>query len=40
MGAVEVVLTMAPDANDKWRPKPVIVTRADGMTACRGMRMG
>jgi coenzyme F420 hydrogenase subunit beta len=39
-GAVDAVLTMAPDANDKWRPKPVIVTRAEGMAECRGMRMG
>ena len=39
-GAVDAVLTMAPDKNDKWRPKPVIVTRADGMAQCRGMRMG
>ena len=39
-GAVDAVLTMAPDANDKWRPKPVIVTRAEGMAQCRGMRMG
>ena len=38
--AVDAVLTMAPDANDKWRPKPVIVTRAEGMAECRGMRMG
>ena len=22
-GAVDAVLTMAPDANDEWRPKPV-----------------
>lgn len=39
-GAVEAVLTMAPDPDDKWRPKPVIVTRAQGMAFCRGMRMG
>ena len=39
-GAVDAVLTMAPDADDKWRPKPVIVTRAEGMAECRGMRMG
>jgi coenzyme F420 hydrogenase subunit beta len=39
-GAVEAVLTMAPDPNDKWRPMPVLVTKAEGMAACRGMRMG
>ena len=39
-GRVDAVLAMAPDANDKWRPKPVIVTRAEGMAQCRGMRMG
>ncbi|MFM2399270.1 MAG: coenzyme hydrogenase [Pseudomonadota bacterium] len=39
-GAVNAVLTMAPDPNDKWRPVPVIVTKPEGMAACRGMRMG
>ncbi len=39
-GAVDAVLTMAPDRDDKWRPVPVLVTRAEGMTQCRGMRMG
>ncbi len=39
-GAVDAVLTMAPDPQDKWRPVPVIVTKAEGMAFCRGMRMG
>lgn len=39
-GAVDAVLTMAPDATDSWRPRPVIVTKAADMAACRGMRMG
>jgi len=39
-GAVEAVLTMAPDPADRWRPVPVLVTRAEGMAECRGMRMG
>ena len=39
-GAVDAVLTMAPDPEDKWRPVPVLVTSADGMSQCRGMRMG
>ncbi|KPF63309.1 coenzyme F420 hydrogenase [alpha proteobacterium AAP81b] len=39
-GAVTAVLTMAPDAADKWKPVPVIVTAPDGMAQVRGMRMG
>jgi coenzyme F420 hydrogenase subunit beta len=38
--AVDAVLTMAPDPNDKWKPVPVLVTSAQGMAQCRGMRMG
>lgn len=39
-GAVEAVLTMAPDPTDNWKPMPVIITRAEGMAQARGMRMG
>jgi coenzyme F420 hydrogenase subunit beta len=39
-GAVDAVLTMAADPNDRWRPVPVIVTDPAGMAECRGMRMG
>ncbi|MGX9962574.1 Coenzyme F420 hydrogenase/dehydrogenase, beta subunit C-terminal domain [Roseomonas sp. F4] len=39
-GAVDAVLTMAPDPEDKWRPVPVLVTKPEGMAQCRGMRMG
>ncbi|MFL5338092.1 MAG: Coenzyme F420 hydrogenase/dehydrogenase, beta subunit C-terminal domain [Geminicoccaceae bacterium] len=39
-GAVDAVLTMAPDPEDRWRPIPVLVTTAAGMARCRGMRMG
>ena len=39
-GAVDAVLTMAPDPDDKWKPMPVLVTKAEGMAQCRGMRMG
>ena len=39
-GAVDAVLTMAPDPGDRWRPMPVMVTQASDMAACRGMRMG
>jgi coenzyme F420 hydrogenase subunit beta len=38
--AVDAVLTMAPDADDPWKPVPVIITKAGGMAHCRGMRMG
>lgn len=38
--AVDAVLTMAPDPDDKWKPVPVLVTKAEGMAQCRGMRMG
>ena len=39
-GAVEAVLTVAPAPEDRWKPRPVIVTRAQDMAGCRGMRMG
>ena len=39
-GAVDAVLTMAPDPQDRWKPVPVLVTEAADMAACRGMRMG
>lgn len=39
-GAVEAVITMAADPADKWKPRPVLVTRAEDMAQCRGMRMG
>jgi coenzyme F420 hydrogenase subunit beta len=39
-GAVDAVLCMAPDPQDKWRPMPVLVTAPEGMAQCRGMRMG
>jgi coenzyme F420 hydrogenase subunit beta len=39
-GRAEAVLTVAPTPGDPWRPRPVIVTRPEGMAACRGMRMG
>jgi coenzyme F420 hydrogenase subunit beta len=39
-GAVDAVLTMAPDPDDRWKPKPVLVTNAADMAQCRGMRMG
>ena len=39
-GAVDAVLTMAPDPQDRWKPVPVIVTKAEGIAQVRGMRMG
>jgi coenzyme F420 hydrogenase subunit beta len=39
-GAVEAVLTMAPDPDDRWRPTPVLITTAAHMVQARGMRMG
>jgi len=39
-GAVDAVLTMAPDKEDRWRPVPVLVTKPSAMAEVRGMRMG
>ena len=39
-GAVDAVIATAPDAEDRWKPLPVIVTDPDDMVRCRGMRMG
>ena len=39
-GAVDAVLAVAPAAEDRWRPVPVIVTDPAEMARCRGMRMG
>jgi coenzyme F420 hydrogenase subunit beta len=37
---VDAVIAMAADPHDRWRPRPVLVTRAQDMAQCRGMRMG
>ncbi len=39
-GAVDAVLTVAPDPADRWKPLPVIVTDPAALAQCRGMRMG
>ena len=39
-GQVDAVIAMAPHPDDPWRPMPVVVTRAEDMALCRGMRMG
>ncbi|MEM6707965.1 MAG: Coenzyme F420 hydrogenase/dehydrogenase, beta subunit C-terminal domain [Pseudomonadota bacterium] len=39
-GSVDAVLTVRPHADDRWRPQPVLVTSAEELAQCRGMRMG
>ncbi len=39
-GTVDAVLAMVGDADDRWAPRPAILTRADQMHHARGMRMG
>lgn len=39
-GTVDAVLTVRPDAEDRWRPVPVLVTNPADLAHCRGMRMG
>lgn len=39
-GLVDAVIAMAADPHDRWRPRPMVVTRAQDMAQCRGMRMG
>lgn len=39
-GAVDAILTLAADPDDRWRGVPVIVTKPEGMSQVRGMRMG
>lgn len=39
-GAVDAVLAVGPHPDDRWRPLPMLVTRAEDMAAVRGMRMG
>ena len=39
-GAVEGVLTMVPDADDIWKPRPALITDPQDMARARGMRMG
>ncbi len=38
--AVDAVLTVVPDPEDRWRPRPAIITDPAAMAAARGMRMG
>jgi len=39
-GAVDAILTVAPDPADRWKPLPVIVTDPAALAGVRGMRMG
>ena len=39
-GAVDAILTMTEDSNDRWKPLPIIIDKAADMAKCRGMRMG
>jgi coenzyme F420 hydrogenase subunit beta len=39
-GAVDAVLAVAADPDDRWKPRPVIVTEPAAMAECRGMKMG
>lgn len=39
-GQVDAVLTMVPDPDDSWRPRPALITTAEEMAQARGMRMG
>lgn len=39
-GKVDAVLTMVPDAQDRWKPQPALITEAADMQRARGMRMG
>ncbi|MEL6450117.1 MAG: Coenzyme F420 hydrogenase/dehydrogenase, beta subunit C-terminal domain [Pseudomonadota bacterium] len=39
-GAVDAVLTMVPDPDDRWKPQPALITDAADMARARGMRMG
>jgi coenzyme F420 hydrogenase subunit beta len=40
LGFVDAVLATASDPEDRWAPRPVLVTEPEGMAACRGMKMG
>ena len=39
-GKVDAVLTVGPDPDDRWRPRPILVTDPTAMAEARGMRMG
>lgn len=39
-GSVEAVLSVVPDAQDRWKPVPKLIEDAQRMAEARGMRMG
>ena len=39
-GLVDAVIATAADPDDRWAPRPVLVTEVAGMRQCRGMKMG
>lgn len=39
-GLVDAVIAVKPDASDRWKPEPVLITNPEDMKQCRGMRMG
>lgn len=39
-GAVSAVACIVPDATDRWKPVPALITAAADMARARGMRMG
>ncbi len=39
-GAVDAVLCVVPDPEDRWRPLPALITDPADMARARGMRMG
>ena len=39
-GAVDAILTITEDPQDRWKPLPIIIDKASDMAKCRGMRMG
>jgi coenzyme F420 hydrogenase subunit beta len=39
-GEVDAILTVVPDARDRWKPVPALITDPAEMAQARGMRMG
>ncbi|MEM8626335.1 MAG: Coenzyme F420 hydrogenase/dehydrogenase, beta subunit C-terminal domain, partial [Pseudomonadota bacterium] len=39
-GHVDAVLAVVPDPDDRWKPKPALLTAPEEMAHARGMRMG
>jgi coenzyme F420 hydrogenase subunit beta len=37
---VDAVITVGPDPTDSWRPQARLITKAEDLVDCRGMRMG